>query len=81
MGDGVGVDRDGDGLEHGCFGEGKLVWKVMHDAGRNDDVLGKCAGATVVAAGNAEDLAMVAEIYMAAKAVLASRHSKWWSRR
>src|ERR1700733_12022805 len=44
----------------------------MNDAGGNDDILGKCAGATVVAAGNAEDLAMVAEIYVAAKAVVAS---------
>jgi len=43
----------------------------MNDASGNDDILGKCAGATVVAAGNAEDLAMVAEIYMAEKAVLA----------
>ena len=72
LGDGDGVERDGDGLEHGCFGEGKLVWKAMNDAGGNDDILGKCAGAAVVAAGNAEDLAMIAEIYVAAKAVLAS---------
>jgi hypothetical protein len=71
LGDGDGVERDGDGLEHGCFGEGKLVWKAMNDAGGDDDVLGKCASATVVAAGNAEDLAMVTEIYMAAKAVFA----------
>ncbi len=71
LGDGDGVERDGNRLEHGCFGEGKLVWKSMNDAGGNGDILGKRAGATVVAAGNAEDLAMVAEVYMAAKAVFA----------
>jgi hypothetical protein len=48
-----------------------VVWKAVQDAGGNDDKFGECSGAAVVAAGNAEDLAMVAEIYMAAKAVVA----------
>ena len=64
-----GVKSDGGGFEHRGFGERKIVWQAMHDAGRDDYVFGECAGAAVVAAGDAEDLAIVAEIDVAAAAV------------
>ena len=64
-----GVKGDGGGFEHGGFGEGKIVGKAMDDARGDDDVFGEGAGAAIVAAGDAENLAIVAEIDVAAAAV------------
>ena len=81
LGDGDGVEGDGGGFEHGGFGEGRVVGKAMDDARGDDDVFGEGAGAAVVAAGDAEDLAIVAEIDVAAEAVAGRRRSRRWSRR
>ena len=64
-----GVKRDGGGFEHRGFGEGEIVGKAMHDARGDDDEFGEGTGAAVVAAGNAENLAVVAEIDVAPAAV------------
>ena len=64
-----GVKGDGGGFEHGGFSERKIVGKAMDDARGDDDVFGEGAGAAVVAAGDAEDLAVVAEIDVTAFAV------------
>ena len=67
-----GVERDGGGLEHCGFGERKVFGQAMDDARGDDDVFGESAGAAVVAAGDAEDLPVVAEIDVTATAVGAS---------
>ena len=64
-----GVKRDGGGFEHRGFGEGEIVGKAMHDARGDDDEFGEGTGAAVVAAGNAENLAVVAEIDVTAATV------------
>ena len=63
------VDRDGDGFEHGGFGEGKIVRQAIEDSRGDGDELGESSGAAIVAAGNAEDLSTVAKIYVATVAV------------
>ena len=63
------VKGDGGGFEHGGFGERKIVGKAMDDARGDDDVFSEGAGATIVAAGDAENLAIVAEIDVTAAAV------------
>jgi hypothetical protein len=65
------VDGDCDGFEHGGFGERQGVWQTMDDARRNGDEFRERAGAAVVGAGDAQDLAIVAEIDLAAAAMLA----------
>ncbi len=67
-----GVKGDGGRFEHCGFGEWKIVGQAVDDARGNDDVFGEGAGAAVVAAGNAEDLAIVAEVDVATFAVGAS---------
>jgi uncharacterized oxidoreductase len=64
-----GVKGDGDSFEHGGLGEGKLIGEVMHDASGDDDVFGEGPGAAIIAAGDAEDLAIVAEVDISTKAV------------
>jgi len=63
------VDGDGDGFEHGGFGERKTVGQAVEDSRGDGYEFGEGPGAAIVAAGNAEDLAAVAEIYVAAAAV------------
>ena len=67
--DSYGVESDCGGFEHGGFSERKIVGKAMDDARGNDNVFGEGAGTAVVAAGDAEDLAVVAQIDVAAFAV------------
>ena len=68
-GDFYGVKSDGGGFEHRSFGEREIVWQAMDDARGDGDVFGEGAGAAVVAAGDAEDLAIVAEIDVTATAI------------
>ena len=63
-----GVQRHGDGFEHGGLGKRDVVRQPVDDALRNGDELGKGAMAAVVAAGNADHLAVVAEVDFAAPA-------------
>src|SRR2546421_6299201 len=63
------MDRDGDGFEHRGFGEGKIVRQTIKDSRGDGDEFGESSGAAIIAAGNAEDLATVAKIYVAATAV------------
>ena len=63
------VDGDGDGFEHGSFGERKIVGQAIEDSRGDGDEFGEGSGAAIIAAGNAEDLATVAKIYVAATAV------------
>ena len=69
--DSNGVKSDGGSFEHCGFREWKIVRQAMDDARGDDDVFGECAGAAIVAAGDAEDLAIVAEIDVTAFAVSA----------
>ena len=71
FGDAHRVEGDRDGFEHRGVGEGQLVRQAIEDAFRNGDVFGEGAGAAVVAAGDADDLAVVAEIDLAAPAEVA----------
>ncbi len=64
-----GVEGDGGRFKHGGFSEWEIVGKAVDDAGGDDDIFGEGAGATVVAARDAEDLAIVAEIDVATTAV------------
>src|SRR5580704_15208640 len=64
-----GVQGDRGGFEHGGFGEGEIVGKAMDDARGHGDVFGEGAGAAIVAAGDAEDLAIVAEIDVTTAAI------------
>jgi hypothetical protein len=63
------VKSDGGGFEHRGFGEGEIIGKAMDDARGHGDVFGEGAGAAIVAAGDAENLAIVAEIDVTATAV------------
>src|SRR5258707_14874872 len=63
------VDGDGDGFEHGSFGEGKIFREKVKDARGYGDEFGEGSGTAVIAAGDAEDLAGVAEGHVTAKAV------------
>jgi len=63
------VDGDSDGFEHGGFGERKIVGKAIKDSRGDGDEFGESSGAAVVTAGDSEDLATVAKIYVAAAAV------------
>ncbi len=65
------MDGDGDGFEHGGFGEGKIVGQAVEDSRGDGDEFGESSGAAVIAAGNAEDLATIAKIYVAATAIRA----------
>jgi len=63
------MDGDGDGFEHGGFGERKIVRQPIKDSRGNGDEFGESSGAAIIAAGNAEDLSAVAKIYVATAAV------------
>src|SRR5256885_9577896 len=63
------MDRDGDGFEHRGFGEGKIVRQTIKDSRGDGDEFGEGSGTAIIAAGDAEDLATVAKIYVAAAAV------------
>jgi hypothetical protein len=63
------MDGYGDGFEHGGFGEGEIFRQAVEDARGNGDEFGEGSGATVVAAGDAEDLAVVTEVHVTAEAV------------
>jgi len=63
------VDCDGDGFEHRSFGERKIVRQAIEDSRGDGDELGESSGATIVGARDAEDLATIAKIYVAAAAV------------
>jgi hypothetical protein len=64
-----GVESNGGGFEHRGFGERKIVGKAMDNARGNHDEFREGAGAAVVAARDAEDLAIVAKIDVTAFAV------------
>ena len=66
------VKRDGNRLEHRCFGKRKIIGQAINNARRNSDVLGKGSGAAILGAGHSQDLAVVAKIHVAAPAVSAS---------
>ena len=63
---------DGHGFQHGGFGEWDAIRQAMNDSLRNCDVLGEGAGATIVSAGHAQDLATVAEVGFSTTAVSTS---------
>jgi len=63
------VDGDGDGFEHGGFGEGEIIGEGVKDARGDGHEFGEGSGTTVVTAGDAEDLAVVAKIYITTEAV------------
>ncbi len=66
------MQRYGDGFEHGGFGKGDVLREPVEDTLRDGNVFGKGAVAAVIAAGDADDLAVVAEVDFATRAVLAS---------
>lgn len=66
------VDGHGNGFEHGGFGERKIFRKAMQDARGHGDEFGEGSGAAVVAAGDAQDLATVAEVHVTAETARAS---------
>ena len=68
-GEADGVHAHGDGLDHGGFGETELGGQLVEDAGGDGDELGEGAVTAVIAAGDAEDLAVVAEVHVAALTV------------
>ena len=65
------MDGDGDRFEHGSFGERERIRKPIDDASWHGDVFGEGAGAAIVGAGDAENLAVIAKIDVAATAVRA----------
>ncbi len=76
-----GVKGDGNGFKQRGFCKGKIVRQAINDAGGNGNEFGKGSGASVIAAGNAENLTVVAEIDVAAAAVSRIRRNRSWSRR
>ena len=63
------MECDSYGFEHGSFFVREIVGQPMDDAGGYIDKLGEGAGAPVVAAGDAENFAAIAEIDVATSAV------------
>src|SRR5258708_997320 len=57
------MQRDGNRLQQRGLGKGEILRQQVRDARRENDELGKGPGAAVVAAGNAEDLAVVAQVH------------------
>ena len=62
------VEGDGDGFEHGGGFEGEVLWEVVADTGGDGEIFGEGSGAAEVRGGNADDLAVVAEVYLAGEA-------------
>ena len=66
-----GMNSYGDRFEHGSFRKREMARQPVADARRDRDKLGEGSGAAVVCAGNAENLAAIAKIDVAAKAIKA----------
>ena len=62
-----GMQGHGHSFEHGSVGEGHLRRKFVDDVGGDGDVFGEGPGAAIFAAGDAGDLAVLAEINFAAE--------------
>ena len=54
------VERDCNCLQHGCLGKGEIVGQRVEDARWHHQVLGKGAVASILGAGDAHDLTLVA---------------------
>src|SRR5579871_236864 len=65
------VDGDGDRLDHRRPLVGEALRQAAETSGRHGDVLGECALTAVVAAGDAEHLAVVAQVDLPRTAVAA----------
>jgi hypothetical protein len=63
------VEGDGNGFEHGGFGEGKLIGETVHDARGDHDIFGEGSCAAIIAARDAQHLAIVAKVDIATQAV------------
>ncbi len=68
LADGNRMEGDGGGLQHGGFGKGERGREAVGNALRHSDKFGKGSGAAVVATGDTEDLAAVAEVDFSALA-------------
>ena len=66
--DGDGVDADGDGFDEGGLLVGEGVRQLVHDAAGHGDEFGEGAVAAVFFGGDADHLAVVAEVDVAAHA-------------
>jgi hypothetical protein len=58
-----------DSLKQCGFSERKILWQAINNARRNRNKFRESSGATIVTAGNAEHLAPIAQIDIAAEAV------------
>src|SRR5271154_4311739 len=57
------MNGDRYGLQHRCVHKRKIIRQTVQNAGRNDDIFGKSSGATIVSAGDSQNLPVVAEVH------------------
>src|SRR5437764_9736942 len=62
------MNGDGECFEHRGFGERKIFWEGIKDAGRDGDIFGESSSATIVLTRDAKNLAIITEIDFSATA-------------